>query len=127
MPASLTAHHYFGPATAACNPARHEITLRATGRQCAGGQRLAPWQRPRRRRSQPASSLFGFGNKPAAAEQAAPPQDSPVLIPYTPVSKTNDYSLRLFNAYPVAEVCGSRSLLPLRLAPDLQGLAELRK
>jgi hypothetical protein len=104
MPASLAAYHYFSPQTAGCNSSRRKLTASAAGRRCAGSQRLAPPRCRRRQQQRRAAALFGFGNKPAAAEPAAPPQDGPIIIPYTPVSKTKDYSLRLFNAYPVAEV-----------------------
>jgi hypothetical protein len=56
------------------------------------------------RQRQPAQALFGFG-KPAAEQPAAQqPQSGPLIIPYTPIKKTKDYSLRLYSAYPVAEV-----------------------
>lgn len=54
------------------------------------------------------AALFGFGKQEPA--QAAPTQQQPqadagpLLIPFTPVQKTADYSLRLYSAYTVAEV-----------------------
>lgn len=46
----------------------------------------------------------------AACPPPSSPQSGPVLIPFTPIQKTADYSLRLYNAYPVAE-CTCEHLL----------------
>ncbi|PSC69851.1 SOUL heme-binding [Micractinium conductrix] len=80
------------------------------------GRRPAAAARRRcRRLPPPPAALFGFGGskEPAAA---APPKaptpvpeaSGPLLIPYTPISKSDDYALRLFSAYPVAETVYER-------------------
>ena len=70
--------------------------------------------RQRRGTQQPAA-LFGFGSKPAEpkSEQqppAAPPVGAslPLLIPYSPIQKGADYSLRLYEPYAAAEIAYQR-------------------
>lgn len=51
------------------------------------------------------AALFGFGKAEPAPKASPPAADTsgPLLIPFTPIQKTADYSLRLYSAYAVAE------------------------
>ncbi|PRW44330.1 heme-binding chloroplastic [Chlorella sorokiniana] len=102
--------------TAACNAATRwaEGSARSAGWPSSAARRGGWWATaapPARRRSARAvapAALFGFGSKPAEQQQQAAPapavqSNSPLLIPFTPVQKNADYSLRLYSAYTAAE------------------------
>ncbi len=76
-------------------------TWHITGKGAAAAARTARWTPCRRPRRCPAvrpAALFGFGkqepSQPASTQQQPQAESGPLLVPFTPIQKTADYSLR---------------------------------